>query len=88
MGWHPSDSSGYQRFRLTDSEFCWRGHQVHKSGCYQPTDHGVYRYRSERQVERCSRVKTVGDRSSGQPAQQQFPVRERDGGPWHESLSI
>jgi hypothetical protein len=22
------------RFRITDSEFCWRGHRVHKAWCF------------------------------------------------------
>jgi hypothetical protein len=38
----------------TDSEFCWRGPQVHKPGVTKLTRHGVLPLLKRAQVERCS----------------------------------
>jgi len=61
---------------LTDSEFCWRGLCASKAEGYTLTNHTTLTGAEASEVERCTRGCSVGDQSSGLPAQQQFPVRE------------
>jgi len=72
-----SYSSGYERFGITDSEFCWRGPQVHKPWVTKLTCHGVSPVLKRAKPSAECEPQKVGDLPSRLPAQQQFLVSLR-----------